>query len=206
MPPDSNNPFLIPPPPPGMPAAPEQPTEVPAALIVPPVRIPTVVAVPPIPTVTAIPILTEPTVRHAVSTARVDAPDAADKIVFFAATPGAPRSVGAGWRLILADGSAIPVDRAMFLGRNPARTPDRPGAALVPIDDPARSLSKTHALLELDAGTLWVHDLDSTNGVVVAVAVPGQAPMLVEPGERAAVAAETELRLGTYVLKVERTA
>jgi hypothetical protein len=184
--PDSNNPFLIPPPPPGMPSAPAPAAPTPAQ-IAPPASTQTV---------------TEPTTRHAVSTARATVNDSApDKVVFFPATPGAPRSVGAGWRLILADGSDVPVDRAMFLGRNPARTDDRPGAALVPIDDPVRSLSKTHALLELDAGTLWVHDLDSTNGV--AVVAPGQDPVLVEPGERAAVAAGAELRLGSYVLTVE---
>jgi hypothetical protein len=194
--PDPSNPFLIPPPPPGMPTppAPAAPASTPTT---PPITIPTIVA-PPASTQT----VTEPTTRHAVSTARAAANDApSDKVVFFPATPGAPRSVGAGWRLVLADGSDVPVDRAMFLGRNPARTDDRPGAALVPIDDPARSLSKTHALLELDAGTLWVHDLDSTNGV--AVVAPGQDPVLVEPGQRAAVIADAELRLGSYILTVE---
>ena len=72
-----------------------------------------------------------------------------------------------------------------------------------PIDDPARSLSKTHALLELDAGSLWVHDLNSTNGVVVAA--PGSDPIIVQSGVRAVLTPDAEVRLGSYVMRVQRT-
>jgi hypothetical protein len=166
--PDVNNPFLIPPPPPGTPA----------------------------------PVGTTSTQRVAPSTepARI-VPPQSETVVFFPTTPGVAPKPQTGWTLNLADGSAVPVARAVFIGRNPARTPDRPGADLLPIDDPARSLSKTHALLELETGALFVHDLGSTNGI--AVAEPGAEPVAVEPGVRWAVPAGSELRLGSYVIRVQ---
>ena len=37
----------------------------------------------------------------------------------------------------------------------------------MPVSDETRTISKTHARLELHGGTWFVVDLDSTNGVVV---------------------------------------
>jgi hypothetical protein len=169
--PDVNNPFLIPPPPPGTPA--------------------------PTPVTTA---SSTHSIAQSVEPVRA-APAQSETVVFFPTTPGAAQKPQAEWRLVLADGRAVPFARAVFVGRNPTRTPDRPGADLLPIDDPDRSLSKTHALLELDAGALFVHDLNSTNGV--AIAAPGAEPVAVEPGVRAVVAPGCELRLGSYVIRVE---
>ena len=152
-----------------------------------------------------------------------------DDIVFFPTAPGMPAPAAASvtpvveaagdpeatrvgvarhaslqWRLVLPDGvGAKAVDGALFLGRNPARTAERPDAELLTLIDPAKSLSKTHALLEVDSGVLWVHDLDSTNGVFI-VQANGDA-VEVEPGTRASVPAGSELEFGDYVIRVERS-
>ncbi|MBK4346251.1 FHA domain-containing protein [Lacisediminihabitans sp. G11-30] len=108
-----------------------------------------------------------------------------------------------GWRIILPrGGQVVPLAGALYIGRNPVRTADRPDAELVAVDDPAKSLSKTHALLEVDDDVLYVHDLDSTNGVYIVQ--PDASVVDVEPGRRAAVAAGAELELGEYVVRVER--
>lgn len=71
------------------------------------------------------------------------------------------------WRL--ADGAGV--DAVLVgpsvVGRVP-RTTDAPGAAhAVALDDPARTVSKTHALIVPDGPALVVTDLRSTNGVRV---------------------------------------
>ncbi|WP_349899373.1 FHA domain-containing protein [Parafrigoribacterium soli] len=116
--------------------------------------------------------------------------------------PEAPHRPELQWRLVLPGGiGARAVERALFIGRNPARTDERPDAELLPLVDPAKSLSKTHALVEVEAGQLWVHDLDSTNGVFI---VPDDSDAIeVAPGTRAAVPAGATLELGDYVIRVE---
>jgi hypothetical protein len=133
---------------------------------------------------------------------------ASDDIVFFPTGAGAPvpaaqRQAASQWRLVLPDGiGAKAVDGALFIGRNPTRTAERQDAELLPLIDPAKSLSKTHALLEVEDGVLWVHDLDSTNGVFI---VPQSGDMVeVEPGTRAVVPTDSDLELGNYVIHVER--
>ncbi len=72
----------------------------------------------------------------------------------------------------------------------PSSRPDatRPDAQLVAIADETRTVSKTHARLELRGDTWYVTDLESTNGVLFATlmgteveAPPGEE---IEAGER----------------------
>jgi hypothetical protein len=108
------------------------------------------------------------------------------------------------WRLsipgidqpILVDAAA-----ALFLGRAPVAPPDRPGARVLAVPDPEKSISKTHAMLELELGELRVHDLNSTNGVWV-VPADGEA-IEVEPGEPVVIPPNAELELGDVVIRVE---
>jgi hypothetical protein len=76
---------------------------------------------------------------------------------------GAP----AHWSLVLPDGGVVTVARLTVVGRNPSAIPSAPDADVVALDDPERSLSKTHALLTPSDGVLAVTDLHSTNGVAV---------------------------------------
>lgn len=72
------------------------------------------------------------------------------------------------WMLIPPLGSPIPVTAdELIIGRRPSSDPDYPAAQLVAISDETRTMSKTHARLEL-RGDFWaIVDLDSTNGVVL---------------------------------------
>jgi hypothetical protein len=58
----------------------------------------------------------------------------------------------------------------LILGRRPAADPAYPQAQLVDLADDTRTVSKTHARLELAADHWTITDLDSTNGVVLIAA------------------------------------
>jgi hypothetical protein len=93
------------------------------------------------------------------------------------------------WKLIPPGGAPVDISsEVVILGRRPAPDPTRPGAQLIAISDETRTVSKTHARLELRGETWFVTDLDSTNGVLFATlmgteieAQPGQE---LEAGER----------------------
>jgi len=77
---------------------------------------------------------------------------------------GSTRSVAAGWRLV---GDTILLLRGtVVVGREPSAT-EVPDATATKMQDPHRSISKTHAALRATAEALTVEDLDSTNGVYV---------------------------------------
>ncbi|PVW03628.1 hypothetical protein DEA06_12175 [Microbacterium sp. Gd 4-13] len=93
------------------------------------------------------------------------------------------------WKLIPPGGAPIDISsEVVILGRRPAPDATRPGAQLIAISDETRTVSKTHARLELRGETWFVTDLDSTNGVLFATlmgteieAQPGEE---LEAGER----------------------
>ncbi len=55
----------------------------------------------------------------------------------------------------------------LIIGRRPGSDRDFPDAQLVPVADETRTMSKTHARLELQGDSWTIVDLDSTNGVVL---------------------------------------
>jgi hypothetical protein len=118
--------------------------------------------------------------------------------------PTAPVTVpprASSWRLALPGGAApVRVTSSVLVGRNPAASDDWPDATLLTVDDLTSSVSKTHALLEIDGGALWVHDLNSTNGSFVVV---GDEVVEVSPGTRSAVPDGADLELGEYVMRIE---
>ena len=91
------------------------------------------------------------------------------------------------WILTTDDGQNIRLSGStVLLGRNPTRDRDYPDAQLVPLNDTAKTVSKTHARIELVNGAWQVVDLDSTNGVVLFMKndeielQPGVAAVLTE--------------------------
>lgn len=66
------------------------------------------------------------------------------------------------------DGRQFKVTGTAVVGRSPTATAELGAVNLVVIDDASRSLSKTHAVLILDDGRLWVIDRASTNGTAVS--------------------------------------
>lgn len=105
-------------------------------------------------------------------------------------TPVAPRA----WRLRSADGVEFVVRDRVVAGRDPR--PDRvPGGGTpVAVPDPARSVSKTHALLEVDGHRLLATDLRSTNGV--RIWPEDGDPVELEPGVPTPVPVDSVLLLG----------
>lgn len=73
-----------------------------------------------------------------------------------------------GWILVGPDGERIALEEDVaVVGRRPSVDAAFPHAQLVTLGDPTRTVSKTHARLELRGDVWTVVDLDSTNGVVL---------------------------------------
>lgn len=105
------------------------------------------------------------------------------------------------WSLRLPNGVEVPLRGALVLGRNPVAPPGAVAKAL-PIGDPHRSVSKTHALLELRDGLPWLTDLNSTNGTTVTNEV-GEATVC-EPGIALPLGEDWVAGLGEYNLRLIR--
>ncbi len=106
------------------------------------------------------------------------------------------------WQIRFADGGQRAFAAAMVLGRNPVPPP---GVVATPValDDPHRSVSKTHALLELRDGMPWLTDLHSTNGTTVTNEV-GEA-MVCEAGVALPLGDGWTAGLGEFDLVLQRT-
>ena len=117
-------------------------------------------------------------------------------------TVAPPRKPRGAWRLVLPDGSRHPVTGTTVIGRQPDAAAAPGATATLAIDDPDGLVSKSHAVLELDAGRLAVRDLESTNGVVALAA----------DGSESAVSSESatalddgfEIELGSFVIRIEK--
>lgn len=106
------------------------------------------------------------------------------------------------WHLVMPHGDApVVVAGAVVIGRSPAVIPEYAQAQLVKAADPSRSVSKSHALLGIDATGLWVADLGSTNGTFVIT--PGGGDVKVQPGAPVYVPAGSDIELGQYVIQVD---
>jgi len=86
-----------------------------------------------------------------------------------------------------------------LLGRNPAVSAEHPDAQLIRLTDPARTVSKTHARIELVSGAWLIIDLASTNGVYLDddgtdVELEANAPTTLTPA----------FRLGELPFRLER--
>lgn len=108
-------------------------------------------------------------------------------------TPVAGQALG--WLLEFDDGTRIPLDGPVLVGRDPALAPDDPPeTVLAQVEDPGRSVSKTHLLVTLDGGRVWVADRHSTNGTFIVDPQGSVAP--VPPGARTEVPRGCTVALG----------
>ncbi|WP_158252353.1 DUF5684 domain-containing protein [Cryobacterium sp. Y29] len=72
------------------------------------------------------------------------------------------------WTLETEHGLKVSLTKpVVLLGRNPARGGAHVDAQLVPLHDPGKTVSKTHARLDFIDGAWGISDLHSTNGVVL---------------------------------------
>ncbi|MHA7132116.1 RDD family protein [Oerskovia turbata] len=98
------------------------------------------------------------------------------------------------WAVLeLESGQRVPLSGPALVGRNPQAT-GAEARTLVRVEDPTRSVSKTHAELGFDAGSLWVQDRGSTNGTVLLP--PGAAPVALDPGVRVPVPVGSVITVG----------
>jgi len=141
-----------------------------------------------------------PTAQQAAPTAQSAAPTAQPAWTSGLAAPS--DAAQPGFDLGLPDGSTVRVTGPTLLGRDPAVPPSQSGPTpqLVPVPDPGRSVSKTHAELGVDAHGLWLVDRGSTNGT--SVEVPGAAPVTAPPGQQVRVPAGATVRLGDAAVLV----
>jgi len=112
------------------------------------------------------------------------------------------RRAGVHWRLVLAGGRHVEVTGAVLVGRDPAANKRYPSATLLTIDDEGHSVSKTHAVFEVDSDGLWVTDLDSTNGVVISQ--PDGTELDLDPNVRGSIQPGADVELGDYIIQVEK--
>lgn len=101
--------------------------------------------------------------------------------------------------VVLPTGARIPVDDVLLVGRNPVRFEPYGSARLLSVDDPQRSVSKTHAVLVREGDDILITDLHSTNGVSVLDAA-GRATAL-DAGVPARLAAGDTALLGSFRLR-----
>ncbi len=105
--------------------------------------------------------------------------------------------------LVLPDGTRVPVEGPILLGRDPAALAERPGAQLLALLDSAKTVSKTHALVEptgLPEGGLRIRDLYSTNGVAINA---GEVRTVLAPGGEGAAPRGAVVELGSFTVMVD---
>lgn len=105
------------------------------------------------------------------------------------------------WVIALDDGRRFPLTPAVLLGRNPEPQPGE-RAEPVPVEDTSRTVSKTHLLVAVDPGGVFVMDRGSTNGSGVEQA-GGQFRRL-NPGEPVRVGEGQRVSFGDHVLQLLR--
>lgn len=101
-------------------------------------------------------------------------------------------------------GEAMSVSGPGVVGRRPQPPEGEPCDHVIAIEDPGRSLSRTHARFGIDGGVFWVEDRGSANGTAV-VGTDGVVTEL-GPGERMVVTDGETVRLGERTFTVHRYA
>lgn len=104
------------------------------------------------------------------------------------APPTTPKVV-----LVFDQGRREVLDRTLLVGRDPSPSPTDPGAALIALNDPTMSVSKTHMAIGLDGDEVWVEDRHSTNGVSIS---NGGEMVKIVAGKRVRVVVGSTVRFG----------
>jgi uncharacterized RDD family membrane protein YckC len=97
-------------------------------------------------------------------------------------------------RIRLDDGRDFQLDRNVLVGRNPVGQSGEQHAQLLAVDDPGRSISKTHLHVLTDGAGVWVTDRNSTNGS--AVTTPDGLRTPLQPGVPAFVSPGSTVHFG----------
>lgn len=103
-------------------------------------------------------------------------------------------------RMRLPDGTRVVIDGPTAFGRDPVEPPGLANVRLVPVHDPGRSVSKTHAVFTPQPGGVLVEDLQSTNGTAI---LTDRGHVAVPPGMRLTARVGWRVALAEVVLVVE---
>lgn len=106
------------------------------------------------------------------------------------------------WRLRGPGGLEVLLLRPVVLGRDPLPDRGRPDAAVIRLEDPARSVSKTHARIEVVDDRVTVTDLSSTNGT--RVLTPEGETRELEPGRPVEAPSGSSVLLGELAVRLDR--
>jgi len=138
-----------------------------------------------------VPLVEPPTRVPAMPVETIAMPDVSDN-VWSQPVPERPHP----FRLRLGDGTLVPLDQPVYLGRKPSVPRIHPGGTplLVTLDSPQREVSSTHLELSTVGGTIVASDARSTNGSVLRM--PGAEPRTLIGGESAVVTPGTVIELG----------
>lgn len=102
--------------------------------------------------------------------------------------------------LKLDDGEVFTVTGSGLIGRRPQTPPGEEYDHVVAVEDPGRSLSRTHARFGIDAQGFWIEDRGSANGTSVQTDAGWSACV---PGRRCLVTPGSAVRLGDRTVVVE---
>ncbi|WP_210508692.1 zinc-ribbon domain-containing protein [Naasia sp. SYSU D00057] len=119
----------------------------------------------------------------------VPVPDEHTRLPTFRAAAPAARFV-----LQFSTGESVTVTGTGLVGRRPEPQPGEAFDSLVAIDDPGRSVSKTHLEFGQEGGVFWVSDRFSANGTVVRE--PERPARLSAPGMRSRVPRGSRVEIG----------
>jgi hypothetical protein len=103
-------------------------------------------------------------------------------------------------RLVLPDGAVLPLSAGLIVGRDPQHQDGYGVSALARLHDVERSVSKTHAVLGVSEGRVWIIDLNSTNGTFMVAPdgtltpCPPEVATELDPG--------ADIRFGEYRVRV----
>jgi hypothetical protein len=113
-----------------------------------------------------------------------------------AKAPAAPAPEPPRLFLQLSTGGTEWLDQPLVIGRAPSAARVRPGRVprLVSMNTPNQDISRTHAEIAAEGGTVVVTDLHSSNGTTITL--PGKPAQRLRPGEPAAVIVGTVIDLG----------
>lgn len=114
-----------------------------------------------------------------------------------AAVSAAP---AAGFVLTLDTGESTTVHGPGVVGRAPRAVPGERCDHVVQVDDPDRSLSRTHARFGIDSTGFWISDAGSGNGTVLLV--PGRPTVVVPADRRVSVPAGATVQIGNRTFTV----
>ena len=120
--------------------------------------------------------------------------------------PPAPTAVvvPTSYLVTLDTGQTMSVSGPGLVGRSPQVVPGERCDHVIAIDDPERSLSRTHARFGIDRGGFWVADAGSGNGTVVVL--PSGQSVPAAPEQRVVVPSGSTVRIGDRTFTVRAVA